>query len=117
MMSSHVALSDIFLITSRACFLVVGMKHLPSQTLSECMVPLAGCQESGFSSGRQDQVGDFAYGAFAALFRTDVVDGFEDCWHGVGRSGREPHGAEGFEIIHVVADVSNLIERKSILLC
>src|SRR3989442_9465759 len=117
MMSSHLALSDIFLITSMACFLVVGMKHLLSQTLSECRVPLAGCQESGFSFGREDQVGNFADRPFAAFFRADVVDGFEDGWHGVGRGCREPHGTEGFEIIHVVTYVSNLIERNPILLC
>src|SRR2546422_4467258 len=102
MMSSHVALSDIFLITSMACFLVVGMKHLLSQTLSECRGTLAGCQESGFSFGREDQVGNFADGALAAFFRADVLDGMEDGWHGVGRSGREADGAEGFEIVHVV---------------
>src|SRR2546428_14181993 len=105
MMSSHVALSDIFLITLRACFLVVGMKRLPSQTLSECRVPLAGCQESGFSSGGEDQIGDFAHRALAAFLLADVVDGSEDGWHGIGRGRREPHGAEGFEIIDVVADV------------
>src|SRR5437867_5359117 len=108
MMSSQVALSDIFLITLRACFLVVGMKHLPRQTLSECRVPLAGCQESGFSSGRQDQVGNFAHCALAAFLLADVVDGLEDGWHGIGRSGRKADGAEGFEIIDVVADVGDL---------
>src|SRR2546426_4687913 len=72
MMSSHVALSDIFLITSRACFLVVGMKRLLSQTISECRGPLAGCQESGFSSGDEDQIGQFAHGPFAAFFRADI---------------------------------------------
>src|SRR2546422_9908713 len=117
MMSSHVALSDIFLITSMACFLVVGMKHLLSQTLSECRVPLAGCQESGFSFGRQDQVGNFAHRPLAAFFCTDVVDGFEDGWHGICRSGRKTYGTEGFEVVHVVTDVGNLIERKPILLC
>src|SRR2546422_2946415 len=117
MMSSHVALSDIFLITSMACFLVVGMKHLLSQTLSECRVPLAGCQESGFSFGREDQVSQFAHGALAAFFHADVVDGFEDGWHGIGWSSRKPHGTEGFEVVHVVTDVDDLIERKPILLC
>src|SRR2546427_7627598 len=98
MMSSHVALSDIFLITVRACFLVVGMKHLPSQTLSECRVPLAGCQESGFSSGHEDEVGNFAHRPLAAFLLADVVDGFEDGWHGIGRSSRKADGTEGFEI-------------------
>src|SRR2546425_7656454 len=109
MMSSHVALSDIFLITSMACFLVVGMKHLLSQTLSECRVPLAGCQESGFSFGREDQVGNFADRPLSAFFRTDVVDGFEDRWHGVSRTGRKADGTEGFEIVYVVTDVGNLL--------
>src|SRR3989442_8867496 len=114
MMSSHVALSDIFLITSMACFLVVGMKHLLSQTLSECRVPLAGCQESGFSFGREDQVGNFADRPLATFFRADVADGFEDGWHGIGRSGREADGAKGTQVVHVVANVGHLIERKPI---
>src|SRR5207244_4700902 len=109
MMSSHVALSDIFLITLRACFLVVGMKHLPSQTLSECRVPLAGCQESGFSSGREDQIGDFAHCTLAAFLLADVVDGFEDVGHSIGWRGRKADGTEGFKIVYVVTDVADMI--------
>src|SRR5712691_3686618 len=99
MMSSHVALSDIFLITSRACFLVVGMKHLTSQTLSECRAPLAGCQESALAPGGEDQIGSCAHCPLAAFLLADVVDGLEDGWHGVGRSGRKADGAEGFKIV------------------
>src|SRR2546425_3147841 len=116
MMSSHVALSDIFLITLRACFLVVGMKHLPTQALSECRAPLAGCQESGFSSGREDQVSQFAHGALAAFLLADVVDGFEDVGHGIGWRGRKADGAGGFEIIDVGTAVRELIGGNTVLL-
>src|SRR5438093_12450892 len=98
MMSSHVALSDIFLITLRACFLVVGMKHLPSQTLSECRVPLAGCQDSGFSSGRADQIGDFAHCPLAAFLLADMVDGFADVGHGIGWRAREADATDRYKI-------------------
>src|SRR5438128_6717938 len=66
---------------------------------------------------RQDKIGKFAHCALAAFLLADVLDGFEDGWHGVGRGRREPHGAEGFEIIDVVANVGDLIESKSILFC
>ena len=45
------------------------------------------------------------------------MDGFEDDRHGIGRGGREADGAEGFQIVDIIADVGDLIERKPILLC
>src|SRR5712691_9779060 len=72
------------------------------------------CMPLALAVRRQDKIGNFAHRALAAFLLADVVDGFEDGWHGVGRSGRKADGAEGFEIIDVVADVGDLIEREAV---
>src|SRR2546425_12539232 len=73
-----------------------------------------GGEDLGPLAGGEDEIGNFAYRALAAFLLADEVDGFEDGWHGVGRGRREPHGAKGFEIIDVVTDVSDLIEREAV---